>query len=289
APLVQSDIAIGEKGPELNLPKGNIAKIVGPNPFRDADGIVGLAYAPLDIAKNVKLNTQQEIQPWFTQLVDAGLTENIFSLYTLRSVPYASKDGALDHDLNNGLLILGGGEECTDLYTGSFETASIVHDKFYNTNLLSVQVGNQPAIEVDPGEPTDFVPSNSIIDSGTNSLVFETELHNAIISTFRSEGSQFVNLINGGRNGIDQSLIKLEEWPDLTLSLEGPNGPATLVMTPDTYWQFNAFKPGIGFFNIGRRQGNSILGLPLLNNYFTIFDRSASEGQGLLQFAPIAK
>jgi hypothetical protein len=35
--------------------------------------------------------------------------------------------------------------------------------------------------------------------------------------------------------------------------------------------------------------GQSILGLPLLNNYFTIFDRSVDQGLGVIGFAPIKK
>jgi len=37
----------------------------------------------------------------------------------------------------------------------------------------------------------------------------------------------------------------------------------------------------------GQLGGQSILGLPLLNNYFTIFDRSVDKGLGAIAFATI--
>jgi hypothetical protein len=39
--------------------------------------------------------------------------------------------------LNNGVFVLGGGEWETDLYTGSFVHVDVLHDVYYNTNLIS--------------------------------------------------------------------------------------------------------------------------------------------------------
>jgi hypothetical protein len=62
-------------------------------------------------------------------------------------------------------------------------------------------------------------------------------------------------------------------------------------VTPETYWQTNAPKPGYAtavlFGDNGQGGGQSILGLPLMNNYFTIFDRSVDKGLGAISFAPI--
>jgi len=64
-----------------------------------------------------------------------------------------------------------------------------------------------------------------------------------------------------------------------------------LVVTPDTYWQTNSPKAGhasaVLFGDNGQGGGQSILGLPLMNNYFTVFDRSVDRGLGVVSFAKI--
>jgi hypothetical protein len=56
------------------------------------------------------------LDPFFTELVNAGLTVNKFSFLTRRSITRYSS--APDQDpLNKGWFILGGGEEHTELYT----------------------------------------------------------------------------------------------------------------------------------------------------------------------------
>jgi hypothetical protein len=62
-------------------------------------------------------------------------------------------------------------------------------------------------------------------------------------------------------------------------------------VTPDTYWQTNSPKPGhataVIYGDSGQGGGQSILGLPLLNNYFTVFDRSVDKGLGVVSFAKL--
>jgi len=62
------------------------------------------------------------------------------------------------------------------------------------------------------------------------------------------------------------------------------------LSTPDTYWQTNSPKPGFAtavlFGDNGQGKGQSILGLPLMNNYYTVFDRSA-DSKGVIRFASI--
>jgi hypothetical protein len=62
-----------------------------------------------------------------------------------------------------------------------------------------------------------------------------------------------------------------------------------LTVAPQTYWQADSPAPGQASFRITgplSEANQSNLGLPLLNNYFTVFDRSAG-AQGVIRLAPI--
>jgi hypothetical protein len=95
------------------------------------------------------------------------------------------------------------------------------------------------------------------------------------------------------QNGIPSSLLNLEEWPGISFILTGDNGkPVKLTCTPQTYWQQDYPAPGQSVFQIApagsqNPVNQSILGLPLMNNYYTVFDRSQGAGNGIIRFAPI--
>ena len=59
-----------------------------------------------------------------------------------------------------------------------------------------------------------------------------------------------------------------------------------LRVAASDYWQINADKVGqaIAAFSPGQ-DGLAILGLPLMNGYFTIFDGEADAGRGVIKFA----
>jgi len=64
-----------------------------------------------------------------------------------------------------------------------------------------------------------------------------------------------------------------------------------LDCSPSTYWQVNYPVPGQAVFQIvgpgkNEDQNQSILGLPLMNNYYTVFDRTANDF-GVVKFAKI--
>lgn len=48
--------------------------------------------------------------------------------------------------LNQGWLILGGGEEHTELYQGEFKTIAVIENKYYNVNLLGLSIGDNEMI-----------------------------------------------------------------------------------------------------------------------------------------------
>jgi hypothetical protein len=298
-----------------------------PHNFGAADGILGLAYNMLNGAYNLTsyLSEQQiapavtypwpfpirnssaavqqfgtflsrmpteDLPPYFTALAAANVEKNIFAFYTLRSVPSARSKEPLSDPLNNGFFILGGGQEETELFTGEFVSVAVVDDAWYNTNLLAVQVAGRHEVKAKP-LPAKYgktMLSNSIVDSGTNSLYLSADVFNAVISSLQALNPTFTAQIEAASRGtLTSEQLQLEQWPDITFTLTGEGGkPVSLTCAPATYWQVDAPRAGQASFLIFNSQGvQSILGLPLLNNYYTVFDRT-QDPYGVIRFAAIA-
>jgi hypothetical protein len=332
-PVVMTDLTFGPTGGAVNLKNAPMALAdeQEPDNFGDADGILGLAYTPLNegtnlhsylvqrainppvtfpwpfpvqntaaavkqFAKFLSSMPPQSITPYFTLLEQTGITPNKFALYTLRSAVSAVQEDPSRDPLNGGYLILGGGEEQNDLYQGDFVNVDVVDDLYYNTNLLSVQVQGCPAVAVKP-LPQQLVSqmgSNSIVDSGTNSLFLANDVFSAIMDSLQQLNPQFVQLAENALNsdtGIPSSQVNLADWPGITFTLAGENGEAIpLTCAPGTYWQTDSPAAGQATFQIlsGEQMPQSILGLPLMNNYYTVFDRSVDPG-GVIRFAAIQR
>jgi hypothetical protein len=278
------------------------------NMFGKAQGIFGLAYAPLNSASLMPADTwkskydadvvergkQVDLDPYFSQLEEAGVVANKFAFYTKRSIISVATGNPVTDPANQGVFVIGGGEEATELYTGGFTSVAVLDDAWYNTNLISVQIGNQPPIKVESVLPGGSAPTNSIVDSGTNSLLFDQTLFDQMVAAFRAISPDFATLLQrysltAGAVGV-QSQIDLSTWPDLVLTLQGADGtPVTLTISPANYWQFDATKKGAAIANMfgdgGSMGGQSILGLPLFNEYYTVFDRTAASGHGVINFA----
>ncbi len=305
--IVRTNIAVGTGTQALTLPQVNVAVAYheSRNMFSSSNGILGLAYTRLNNAfempgptippkytfNQIQSGKVTYIQPYFTQLEKAGMVADKFAFYTLRSMIDTGSADPQANPINNGFLILGGGEESTDLYTGQFQLARVVHDLYYNTNLKSIAVGDGSPIGVSPPTKASGNVSNSIVDSGTNSLMLDQGLFEQLAEELGSaEGSTLADALRAGY--VPMSKLNLAAWPTLTLVLEGALGTdVKLEVAPSTYWQTNSPKPGYAtavlFGDNGTLKGQSILGLPLLNNYFTIFDRSVDQGLGVISFAAI--
>jgi Eukaryotic aspartyl protease len=276
--------------------------------FGKADGIFGLAYEPLNNAFlmtadtwKAKYNADQithgkeaDLDPYFSQLEEVGIVANLFAFYTKRSIVSAATANPATDPLNQGVFVIGGGPQCDDLYTGTFTSVAVLDDVYYNTNLLSVQVGDQPPIRVPPLAPGAAGQSNSIVDSGTNSLVFAQGVYDQLIRSFGNVNDNFANALTqysiAASQGVAQNQIDLASWPDLRFTLQGADGsPVVLTVTPGNYWQFDALQRGQALANMygddGSLGGQSILGLPLMNGYYTVFDRTAASGHGVINFA----
>jgi len=264
-------------------------------------GILGLAYTELDEAarfdgptwptyRHRAMDTRPvvDIEPYFSQLEEAGTTPNKFSFYTLRSqVHYGRR--AIDRDpWNTGWLILGGGEEYRSLYQGRFRTARVLHDLYYNTNMTSIRVGTGRPIRVAPPAKGSGLFSNSIVDSGTATICLPDRLYSKVLRQFGALNPEFARLI---RRSVRYDDVRLDEralrrWPDIHLTLQGTSKDIELKVMPQTYWQTNYTKDGVTAIAIDSQEENqTILGLPFMNNYYCVFDRSGSDGMGVIRFA----
>lgn len=304
--VVQTAVALA---PDVRLPAVNVAVTYaeGAGMFGGAQGILGLAYAPLDTAYVMPGDTWAakyppaqlataapiELAPYFTQLEQAGVVGNTFALYTKRAtVSLATADPATD-PLNHGVLVIGGGAEATELYTGGFTAIAVVDDRWYNTNLVAVQVGDQPPIAVAPTPVGSPLVSNSIIDSGTNCLLFDQPLFEQLVAAFAAIDPAFATALGAhavGGAGLPHAQLALAAWPALRLTLQGADGaPAVLTIAPAEYWQLDAAGPGLALAYLcgdgGAQGGRSILGLPLFSGHYMVFDRAAGAGRGVIRCA----
>jgi hypothetical protein len=297
--VVLTDIIISSAKP-LTLPKVHaaVAYHASKTMFGNSQGILGLAYSRLNngyvmpgptIPPHYTFNQIQSghityVEPYFTQLEAAGLVANKFAFYTLRSMVDMKTSNPKTDASNNGFLILGGGEEHADLYTGAFQVARVVHDLYYNVTLKSVAVGNNAPIAVPPPTKASGYVSNAIVDSGTNGIYLDAPVFHEVLAQFASLG--FEDLVRAGY--APMSKLDLAAWPPLTFVLEGALGSdVTLQVAANTYWQTNSPKAGYATLVFFTGDSEAILGLPLMNNYFTVFDRSVDKGHGVVSFAKI--
>lgn len=258
-----------------------------PFPVRNSNALLnqlGQAFSSLQ---------QVDIPPYFDEVEQNGITANRFSFYTLRSFPSAAGADPTQNPLNQGVFVLGGGEADTDLYTGDFVNVQVFADAWYNTNLKAIQIGNTAPVRFAPLSSTDrrHMLSNSIIDSGTNALFLAPEVFGAILEGLNSLNPDFLKAIQSAaqqKDGIAASQLALDQWPGISFILTGDaNQEVTLTCAPSTYWQVDTPRVGRAVFQIVQNQERqSILGLPLMNNYYTVFDRTMNR-TGVIRFAPI--
>ncbi len=227
--------------------------------FGQAQGILGLAHKasdnadlmPEDTWKHkyrtdaIALGAAVDIDPCIRQLAKAGLFSNKFAFYTKRSVVRAASDDPAADPLNQGILVIGGGEDATEFHTGAFTRVAVFDDLWYDVNLI----GTQPAIRVAPAPAGAMNRSNSIVDSGTDSLIMERTLYGKIIAAFGAITPTYAAALRthaiATGHPSDQSQIDLGSWPDIHFSFQGADGtPATLTVAPGNYWQFDAARKG---------------------------------------------
>ncbi|HEV7403862.1 MAG TPA: pepsin-like aspartic protease [Chthoniobacteraceae bacterium] len=298
--VIETTLTIGTGSTSVALPGGNaaIAYDASQDMFRGSDGILGLAYAPLDDAFRMPGDTWQNqysaeqvrggdstlLTPYLNQLQQANLTVDKIAFSTHRSFVRTGHGGSAD-PMNNGWMIVGGGEEATDLYTGSFQGLKVVSDTWWCTVLKQVIVGNTSPIAARLQGPQGM-PSNSIVDSGTNSLNLGPQMLQAIAAKLPSAQRQMlVHSITTG-TPVAVSHLKLDQWPTISFVFLGESGDVKLDVPATNYWQVDTDEVGLALPAITSGQANlAILGLPLMNGYFTLFDGEADGGKGVIKFA----
>lgn len=327
-PVIKTNITIGHDNQSLSLTNATLALVTDKKQqqtFADADGILGLAYHHLnkgfvmdkptypwpytDKSADLKAfkkflwqHQEQDILPYFTELEQHNLCANKFAFYSKRSsihhqqAPLTIEDKKQDPQ-NQGYLILGGGEEQTDLYKGKFESIKVTHDVYYNVELVSVQVANNPPIIAPPldDDHKKAYLTNAIIDTGAGGIVLTNALYQQIIKELIATNASFEALlapftdIEAQEVGIDANLLTLTQWPTITFTFIGEhNNKINLCCQPHTYWQINTPSYGKACFRLLSQlpqwPNQSIIGLPLLNNYYVVFDRTEDK-TGVIKFA----
>jgi hypothetical protein len=300
--VISTQVTVGNGAASVELTDANVAVAYRESNrmFNGCDGILGLAYAPLDDAyqmpdfswkkrypaSQVLAGERETITPYLTQLEAEGVAFEVVSFLTRRSYKHLGGQG-LDDPLNQGVMLIGGGVEATDLYFGSFQGVRVLADAWYNTNLKAIVVGQAGSIQV-PSRPALGYPSNSIVDSGTNSLNFGPKLLQALFAKLPTAQAEMLSnaVLRGTIYTVDD--IKLDQWPTLTFVLEGETGTpdAQIAVPPQNYWQVNAYQVGavLPAITLGD-DGMAILGLPMMNGYFTVFDGVADNHRGVVRFA----
>ncbi len=278
-----------------------------PWPFDGSKGLIDSSDLKA-FKKLLRQHPEQDIKPYFTELEEHNLTANKFAFFTQRSSIYypdkkQTTNKLADEPLNSGWLILGGGEEYKDLYQGRFQHINIFHDIYYNAKLISVQVGDNPEIPasaIDAKHQASYF-TNAIIDTGASGLILTNDIYQQIIVQLSTLNPEFENLVAPFKNiakqstGIDSKLLSLELWPDIHFIFEGErkgegknNNQVRLTCPPQCYWQLNTPSSDKACFKILAQlpqwPNQSIIGLPLLNNYYVVFDRSEHK-TGIVKFA----
>lgn len=267
----------------------------------------------------LRAQPEQDILPYFTELETQNLCANRFAFFSQRSSIHISHHGAtvaqLKNDpLNQGYLIFGGGKEQTHLYKGEFQTLKVEHNVHYNVTLDAIQIGNQPPIKASPLKPQfkNYL-SNAIIDTGVSGIMLTNDLFSGMLNAldaidkqthhstpYRQLIAPFADLAMQN-TGIDAKLIHLNDWPDIKFIFKRhknpedehscehcEDDPIVLTCKPHDYWQLNSPDYGKACFkiigNLANWANQTLIGLPLLNNYYVIFDREVHQ-TGVIRFA----
>ncbi len=318
----------------------SIAEVSKMGCFLGADGILGLAFHELNQCHNIaeyltgnninpevthpwqpdefnkdsikdfkhflKSYPEEDIKPYFTQLEDNGVSPNKFSFLSRRSSihhhsPELTEDQLQQDPLNQGLFVLGGGVEDTDLYHGELKRIRVIDDVYYNVRLLKVRVGSFEPFDVPKliGKELERHHSNAFVDTGASLLVLDNVVFNYIIDCFEKMNPEFKTILEpflsfeGVEEGVPLEKLNLADWPKLEFIFEGSvdseSDEVSWFCRPDDYWQVNAPEHDQASFKILSQlpgwPDQSIIGLPLLTDYYVVFARFENEF-GDIKFAP---
>ena len=233
--------------------------------FGNAQGNWGLAYKTNNAfqmrtstwthkykIKRIETGKVCDLIAYFGELTEAGVVADKFAFYTKRSIINSATANPATDPLNQGFFIVGGGEEETELYTGGFTHVAVLHDIYYNTNLLSVQVGDQAAISA-AGTARQFEPLELDRRQRHHSLIIDQPLFDKVLRPWR--GSELPDdaedLLAWGVRGRGPDPNQARGLARSKFTLQGASGsPATLTVPPGDYWQFDAGQKGVALANV---------------------------------------
>lgn len=303
--VVTGAVTLGD-GTAVQIPDANIGVTYGgAGVFGGASGVWGLAYRELDAAlqmpadtwaakydaSEIRLGAARDIAPLFDQLTTAGLLGRQFAFRLNRALPrLALADPAAD-PLNTGVFVAGGGLECDDLHSGPFSALAVVHESYFNVDLLSIQVGQSAPIQVQPPPPGSKAPSTAFIDSGMPNLMLSQNLFKTVIAALRGIDPVYADAVERqAAGGEDQAALNLARWPDLLFGFRAHDGgSASVSVGAKAYWQEDAAGPGRAVCMLAgdgyRFGGQSVLGLPFFAGNYVVFDRSSADGRGTVAVA----
>jgi hypothetical protein len=254
-----------------------------------------------DFAALLKEQPRVTPKPLLTALAEAGRIDNRFALLLRRALVHVEDDSADATMLaadprNQGVMVLGGSAEHDAdqphlLHEGEFADIQIVHDLYYNADLVAVQVGDGPRIAAPPlaAKYEHRAASNAILDTGCSFLILEATLYRALLDAFAQHDARLPALVERfqqtfrqQRQGIANADVDALQWPQLHFFLRAPDGGETrLSCTDEHYWPRNAMRAGQAYCLLMGQLENwpnqSILGLPLLAEKYCVFDRSAGD------------
>jgi hypothetical protein len=251
--------------------------------------------------RKVLNSPKKQVNTFFSQCVEQGIVPDQFGFLVHRSSVFHSKNKETSeqlsaHPLNQGMLALGKPHLHTQLHKNDFIHIPLVCDKYYNVNLLGVKVESQAMLTPPPFIEHKSKPSNSncFVDSGANAILLPESLFTELMQNLAQAVPHQAHLLsayqqyNGKEVGIPLNNLNLSEWPNIQFTFSGRKGRSdNLILTPYSYWQTHAPECNQASFKITTLPGwqaQTILGLPLMCEYYTIFDRQAGD-KGALVFA----
>lgn len=325
-PVVKTRVSLGMFGHNVTLPDAftAIADTGKFECFKRADGILGLAYRPLNHARYLfeaaesqlpkkdvyhyimsgspdnpvyKETKATTLPSYFTSLEEQGVVSDKFAFWLHRSSIYydngSCRTKALTHWQNHGLFVMGEPVMHRDLYREPIQSAKVLHDKFYNVNLLSVKVGEADVHSAPVLAEKDETRwcSNAIVDTGATVIGLPVSLYSKVVASLEKSIRDLSSILepfsafSSQEKGIPLASLTLSDWPTIRFFLEGENEEdVVLTLPPEAYWQIHApeyNRASFKIFPLKHWPNQSILGLPLISQYYTIFDRSkGSVGDG---------
>ena len=304
--VVRTPVGIGEG---VSLSSANLAVTYqeSANMFGNAQGIWGLAYKTLNNAFQMPANTWThkykikrietgkvcDLIAYFGQLTEAGVVADKFAFYTKRSIINSATANPATDPLNQGFFIVGGGEEEKELYTGAFTHVAVLHDIYYNTVCSACRSATRRR-STRPGSARQFEPLQ--LDRRQR----HQQPHHRPAAVRQGSGG-----VRRDRCELPNDAEDLCAWvipgrgpdADQPRRMAGPqvhparrervagdaDGPARRLLAVRRGAE--RLCAGQRLWRWRRAGGMSILGLPLLNAYYTVFDRTLGGGRGMISFA----